>query len=151
MYFAPDFFLKKILLSLRCVTQAHGSVVSSTLCAYHNKNNKNTRSVKHTQEGFPDAPVRINPVKGHDSHQQLRHELREQLNDPSLPLALPPSVPPSLRTTKGDQRTINQHSPTLQFGWMVVGMGVFHWVPVPQLTILGYHSFLLPIWPHLAT
>jgi hypothetical protein len=29
----------------------------------NNKKNKNTRSVKHTQEGFPDAPVRINPVK----------------------------------------------------------------------------------------
>jgi len=26
------------------------------------------RCVKHTQEGFPDAPVRINPGKGHDSH-----------------------------------------------------------------------------------
>jgi hypothetical protein len=55
--------------------------------------------------------------------QQLRHELREQLKDPSLPPSCAPSLP---WNNERDQRTINQHSPTLQFGWMVVGRGVFH-------------------------
>jgi hypothetical protein len=75
-----------------------------------------TRVASHSRRDKQGLPA-------HASH-QLRHELREQLKDPSIPPSVRPSVPSN---NERDQRTINQQqSPTLQFGWMVVGSGVFH-------------------------